>query len=179
MRSIVEDIGAVIELMRGDATFDWTFDQTFSGGAPYYMFGHRLEISNRLTEMEKNTEKKNMKYPLIALRLDIPEERSGGIVQYTLNLLIVTLTNKTYNAEERLENTFKPILYPIYELFIEKLQESGLFVWQSPLQAPRHTTIDRYYYGKAGEEANIAHLFNDPLDAIEIVNLKLTKIINC
>jgi hypothetical protein len=172
MNFIVDDIGAVVKLMRKEVS-----------DVPYYMYGHRLEIAQRLKEKEGDKVFKNQKYPLVALRLDVVEEIFNDMAHYNLNIILVDFTDKNYNAEDRYLNVFKPKLYPMYQLFIEKIIDSGLFTWEQQQSGgiPPHTKIDRPYWGTESAERNNAYIFHDPLDAIEIVNLKLISRIknNC
>lgn len=148
-------------------------------GPPYYMYGHRKEIANRLNLKGKDSTEKFKKYPLIALRLDIPERVVGKVSHYTLNLAIIHATKIKYLAEDRYTNVFKPILYPIYELFFEELRNSGGFWWTGNQDRPEHTKIDRPYYGTPNTEGNSKSIFTDPLDAIEIVDLRISKYHKC
>jgi hypothetical protein len=164
---VVDNIGTVVASMR-----------EVSDGPPYYMYGHKLEISNRLLEKDLNKEEKYKKYPLIALRLDTSEYINNGIVDYNLNIAILEYTKSNYNAEERYQNVFKPILYPLYTEFINKLKLK--FYWPGNQKYPPHTKVDRPYWGTEAEQQNIKNIFNDPLDAIEIINLKISQTIkNC
>lgn len=182
MNYVVDDIGAVIALVRS-ADFDDSFDSSFSSGFPFYLYGHRQEIANRLLAKDKDRSTKDKKYPAIFLKLDTEEEIKNGFQFYNLNLVIVQFTKANYNAEERYANVLKPVLYPLYEMFLKKLGDSGLFVWEAPpdgdAKFPPHTKIDRPYYGTPSEETNVKRIFNDPLDAVEIVNLKIQSQINC
>jgi hypothetical protein len=161
MPVIVDEIGEVVARMRG------------TGDIPYYLYGHRLEIANRLIEKDKDRVAMLQKYPLVALRQDIEEQYSNGIVTYTLNMAILEYTDKNYTAEQRYANVFKPILYPLYELLIKSLRES--FFWPAWQNVPPHTKIDRPFWGVAQQEKNTKPIFNDPLDAIELVSLKISK----
>jgi hypothetical protein len=202
---VVDDIGIVVSRMRPigisygegmveymasidnpSTTFDETFDYTYQNAnmllMPFYMFGHRIEIAKRLLDKDKDKVFKNQKYPLIALRMDIQESVSKGVWSYTLNLLIANYTDKKWNAEERMENIFKPVLYPIYERFMRELQFSGLFFWPGNQDFPEHTKVDRPFWGTDNQEGNVKNIFNDPIDAIEIIGLKLnsrSKNLNC
>lgn len=170
MTNIEEDFGKVVAAMR-DAS-------SKTPEAPYYMFGHRLEISNRLLEMGDDKTLKYKKYPLVALRLDIGEENRGGLVHMKLNVAILALTDMNYNADQRLQKVFKPVLFPLYDLLLKKLQTSGIFYWKS-YGIPEHTKLNRYFWGTDGGEGNKKAIFNDPLDAIELIDLKLTQKIKC
>lgn len=164
MNYIVDDIGKVVEAMRG------------VGETPYYMYGNRREIAGRLLQKDKDKVLQYKKYPLIALRLDIPEEKKDGMIHYTLNLAILTMTDKNYTAEERYQQVLKPILYPLYKSFLQHLEKSGLFMWEGELDEPEHTKIDRLFWGTYNQiKGDSESIFADPIDAIEIIDLKINQ----
>jgi hypothetical protein len=150
-------------------------------GIPNFLYGHRKEINNRLLEQNTITTKKEIRYPCIALRLDIPEFIKDGMIEVKLNIAILSYTDKGYYAPERIENVYKPVLYPLYNSFMEALVNSGLFTWDHKLDGtmPEHTKVDRMYWGIAQGEGNVSNIFSDPLDAIELIDLKLKTRINC
>lgn len=181
---IVDDIGAVVARMRGlnassygagmaSYLTDSGMSQANQLLAPFYMYGHRLEIANELMAMDRDKLYKYQKYPLIALRMDIQEPYKDGIVELNLNIALLCFTQKGWNAEERMTNIFKPVLYPMYYRFMDELFKSGLFFWEG--KVPPHTKIDRPFWGTEASEANAKYIFNDPLDAIEITDLKIKK----
>ena len=184
---IVDDIEAVVNNVRDrwlamDSTLILMSSKAITmdgGGPPYYMYGHRLEIANRLALKGKDSSAKFKKYPMFALRLDVVEKIVGDMAQFTLNIAIVHATKIQYTAPERYENVFKPILYPLYNLFMEELRNTGGFWWQGPQTRPPHTKIDRPFYGTVGAEGNTKNIFSDPLDAIEIIDLQVSKRIMC
>lgn len=152
-------------------------DPNGSGGyksiEPYFMFGHRQEIANRLNMKDKDSIYKYQKYPLFVLRLDFEESVMGDYIhEVNLNMAILAFTDKNYRAHERYENIFHPILMPLYFDFFEKLQNSSETMGTG---RPEHTKIDRMYFGVEELSRNTEHIFNDPLDAIELrdLNLKL------
>lgn len=168
---IVDNIGTVVAAMRG--TYSTTDLEV-----PYYMFGHRLEISRQLDRKTKNSK---AKYPLIALRMDFNETIEDTFIKCKLNIGIFQFTKMNYNTQQRYDNVFKPILYPLYYLFLEELYHSGLFSWgiDGDLEKPKHTKIDRPYWGTPATEKNEKNIFNDPLDAIEIVDMEVVTKIKC
>lgn len=179
---IVDDIGAAVAYMRLGAEWSDDFGPDFKPFSINYMYGHRLEIAARLRAMTKDAVNKDKKYPLVALRMDIPEQLVNGVYQYTLNVALVTFTKRQLNAAERMEQIFKPKLYPMYYDFMRALKVSGLFMWPAGQQMPEHVKVDRPFWGVGFTDSNSGNqpgsteqLFDDPVDAIEIVNLKLNK----
>ena len=172
MNYIVDDIGEVVSLMRPFGT------STYRANVPYYMYGHREEIANLLRTKENDPVYKYQKYPLVVLRLDASENVHDGVIDYNLNLAIMDFTDKNYNAADRYTNVFKPVLYPLYQSFLKQLKDSGLFMFGSKLKEPKHTKVDRPFWGtppSPPNEGNNKYIFSDPLDAIEIINLQLTQ----
>jgi len=182
---IVDDIGKIVAMVRENwITMDSTLITmdsdviTVDGGkAPYYMYGHTIEVANRL--LTKN--KKFQKYPLVILVMDTPEEKDNGIVKFNLNIGLVAHTKPDYITDKRYEQVFKPILYPLYEKFMQAIKDSGLFFWEGDQSQPPHTKIDRPYWGTGGQgnqtaqKKNEKYIFNDELDCIEIVNLRINQ----
>ena len=143
-------------------------------GMPYYIDGHPQEINLRLTEKSKDSTTKYKRYPLIALRLDTTEEVYGRLHHFKLNIGIFAYTDKNYTSAQRKELVFKPILYPLYYEFLRQLKLSGWFTWPpTSLDVPKHTKVDRYFWGTGTENGNTKNIFSDPLDAIEILNLEV------
>lgn len=141
---------------------------------PFYMYGSRLEIAGELLAMENDKIRKYQKYPLIALRLPAKAEQHGGMVHWTLNLAILAFTDQNYTTEQRMENVFKPVLFPLYNEFIKNLRKVSLFTFVG--SEPNHFPIVRPYWGTEYSEGNKAHLFNDPLDAIELINFQIATV---
>ena len=169
---IVDLIGEVVEQVR--ATYE--APAGYATGSPFYLYGHPLEIANTLTEWSKNPNQKFEQFPLIILFQDFEERKGthqGENSVVSLNMVICCNTDKHYKSNERYEKTFKTVLYPLYDLFIEALTNSGYFAQTDDLIP--HTKIDRVYYGN---QANTANLFNDFIDAIEIKDLELTILNN-
>ena len=144
--------------------------ETWQALAPYYIYGHPLEIANRLLGKDKGKEKKWRKYPLIALFQDFTEDHSDNfIIDYTLpfSIIIAYNTKKTYISEERYTNTFKPILYPLYEDLLTYMTKSPA-LYENRKDRIEHNKIDRLFWGANGVYGNEGLIFNDNLDAIEV-----------
>ena len=143
---------------------------------PFYMFGHRLEISNRLLEKDKDKIYKYQKYPLFALRLPIIENITfDNIHDVELNIAILEFTDKNYIAPDRYTNVIHPVLMPLYFEFLEALQESDEIM---TLGRPEHQKVDRLFWGISETEGNRRYIFNDPLDAVEMLDLNIKIIDN-
>lgn len=187
MNIIVDDIGAVVEAMKTDATLIAALtsglptlsDKGYAAGMPFYLYGHRQEIADVLKEKGQDSVFKYQKYPLVALRLDTSERWEGGKILFTLNLALIMRTEKGYRAPERYDDVFKPVLYPMLESFFKQLKNVGKFSWVGDQQFPPCTKADRPYWGTPGAEGNTDLIFNDPLDAIELLDLQISQNHKC
>lgn len=172
MNYIVDDIGLVVAKIRDSDAADPL--------APYYMYGHVTEINQRLLLKDKDMVEKYRKYPLVVLNMDIAEESRNGMWHYNLNIAILNYTDRKLNAEQRMAQVFKPILYPIYDDLMVNLKKVGKFSWKPYTLYPPHTKIDRPFWGNKQGGGNVENILSDPIDAIEIVNLKISQsITNC
>lgn len=186
INSLVDDMKTVVDLLRDRLqTVDserWSADTTrftIDGGGmpPYYMYGHKLVIANELKEKESDKVEKFRKYPLVALRLDSAADVEEGIIHYNLNIGFFHYTEQGYTAKQRFDLVINDILMQMYRNFFPALKDSGKFHWTGAQNYPPHTKIDRPFWGVEQENGNAAHLFDDPLDAIEIVDLKVKSYI--
>lgn len=172
-----DEIGKIVDKLRPGFTFDSSFDESFKGQLPAFMYGHRLELNNRIKSLDNKKGLKYKKYPAILLRMDYEEDFENGLMKASpgLNIAIVHMTNRDYNAEERDKHIFKPILFPLYEQFMNAIKTHPGLSWDADWKGwPKHTKVDRPYYGTNTEEQNVKNFFSDPLDAIEILNLQLS-----
>lgn len=144
-------------------------------GPPYYIYGRRVEIAGRLVAMDKLVDKQGKKYPVVALILDTDEPVVNSLVTWDLTIVIATLTDKTWYTDRRYIEKIKPVLVPLYEKFLVELKQSGLFVWPGNQKYPPHTRTVRPYWGTSTENKNERLILDDPLDAIEITNLKINS----
>lgn len=150
---------------------------------PFFYYGHPLEIERELALRDQNNILKFKKYPLIALYMDIEEDKTERIdLEYTISptLLIMHRTVGTYTSEERYTEVFKPKLYPLYNLLIQKISES-VYTNVGVYDTLPHTKTDRLYWGSSSAEGNTATGFNDYIDAIQIdlQGLEIFKTFNC
>jgi len=143
-----------------------------------YLWGHPLEISERLDQLAKMPAKAAKKYPLVCLFTDIPETRGADVkieAEVKLHLIIAVSTLARYTTQERFTLNFEPKLYPIYEELLKQICWSGYYAEGYPAKL-QHTKTDRFRYGKTGIYANTGEIFKDRIDCIEIENLQLSMI---
>lgn len=141
----------------------------------YFMHGHPLDIVNQLSAKNKDATLKFQRFPLIALFQDFTETKGRTMAynsEVSLNLIIATTTNPNYTSAQRYDNSFRTVLYPLYDEFMQKLFESCKFADLADDLIP-HEKIDRLFWGKQGLYGNTGNIFNDYIDAIEIKNLNL------
>ncbi len=180
MISIVDDIGKVVQALRSGTYSDYDFnDENF---APYYMYGHRQEIANKLSELDQRPKGKSKKYPLIALNtMSITPNVRGNVWDFNLNIVIGINVDINLSSEQREAQIFKPTLLPLYDAFKYAFSQSPLgFMWDGslPQDFPPHTPMIKYFWGTENKEGAMKNIFNDPMCAIEIVNLKFSKVDN-
>lgn len=133
--------------------------------------GHPTECVNRVKEYTHHDTLKFESFPRILLFHDF-EEKVTYETAVSLNVVILTDTSPTYTTPQRYTYSFDPILTPLYDLFLRQLADSANIV-STEANYFKHTKIDRLYWGKNGLYGNTANVFDDFIDAIELVNLEL------
>ena len=84
-------------------------------------------------------------------------------------MAIFTLTEGTFNADQRELATFKPILRPILKHLLYQISVSPVF-GQPTIEQMKVTKIDCFFYGSNLSDKNV---LNDFVDAIEIQSITL------
>jgi hypothetical protein len=159
-------------------------DKVASKQTCYFSYGHYADVIKELKQKDESISLKGNKYPLIWLVMDFTERKGKSIAEQcelpNLQLLIATPTDINQSVIDRINNNFKPILYPIYNELMLQIANSGYFT-QSVVSKIEHDKIDRPYWGGGGNDGSngSANLFNDYIDAIQIrsmtLNLKKRK----
>ena len=85
------------------------------------------------------------------------------------NLAIVNFTKPNIKAAARYDLNYRTILYPLYYSLLDQFSKSGDFNTKG-VNVFDHNPIESLYYGESGENGNTANKFDDPLDALEIVD---------
>lgn len=176
-RFIVDIFNEIVSEVRAD------YD-TVNNLQPYYLHGHPLDISRVLSEKDDSDVYKFRKYPLIALLQDFREQHNTGFDWQmnipTLRVLILDETDPNYDSAQRYENTFKPILYHLYFLLLEKMADNTKLATHS-IEEIDHDKTDRLYWGREGIQGNQGLIFNDNLDGIDLTfnNLRVMSYSTC
>lgn len=151
--------------------------QQQTGVQVHYQHGHPQEIDDTLQAWSKTPDNSGRKYPLIALFQDFDERRgvgAGVMAEINVDILIATMTRPELTASQRMAISFVPLLYPLYNQFVESVCRSGYFMGATPTSL-QHTKTDRMFWGR-----NKAAAFGDYVDAIHIQKMKLNvKKLNC
>lgn len=141
-----------------------------------YQYGRSIQIQKKLQELNNGIipEIKNSKYPLFALFQDFPESFSTGYYCTVTfpKIVIAVLTTSTDDPPKRYSQTFKPVLYPIWDEFLRQAVRHKNVVGNDP-GIISHTKWDRPGTQPAADPSKGSN-FNDFVDAIEIQNLQLT-----
>lgn len=135
-----------------------------------YQHGHPAEIAETLMQMDQDPESRYKRLPLVCLFQDVSEQHADKLgIQYRVRprVAIVTGTRIEAKADQRYNETFKPVLYPIYNELIRQVSRSNFFLLKGGQVA--HTKTDRLYWGSKYVNRNgEKNQMNDILDGIEI-----------
>lgn len=140
---------------------------------PYYEFGTYAEL---LQELKKKDISKEDKFPFVWLIWgegeNVERWEIGGKYSAPLHFFICQKTEKDYNSEDRMANVFKTVLYPLLDLILSAMQDSGSY---DMLQLQQYDKTDHYLLSGSGN----TNLLGSFVDAIEIKFNQLTHLINC
>lgn len=147
----------------------------------HYTFGNPLYVKERLDELSKTPRGNEMKFPLIALFCPFNEQRNSPEYhsKAKVRVLIACATKKQYSNDQRLNLSFRNILRPIYNRFMEALRKDGRldFGYKNIVE---HEYSENYSYGRYGAHTGTGEEVSEPIDAINISNLELkVKKPNC
>ena len=138
-----------------------------------YLYGSQREVQKQLMEWSSDPLMKEEKYPCVIMFTPIDQTRGEDgiklITATTVDMVIVTNTEKDYHSWERVQQTYKPILWPIYELLIAEMLSSGLFSFSN--YRVQHGYKDLFYY--SATPAAEQNTFAAVLDAVELTGLQL------
>ena len=138
----------------------------------HFDFGHYEYVTGR--QQGKAQTKSKERYPLIWLVMDFEEQRysMNNVIQLTPSPMIIIATNTQpeLSMEQRRDQKFLPILYPIYDEFLNQISKSKAFGQPANV---KHVKVDRPYWKGEGGAGN---LFTDFIDAIQLKNFQELQI---
>jgi hypothetical protein len=129
-----------------------------------YKFGYWPTIAQELILEGKSKTLDGQRYPLIFLNADFDEQMIDyRKIRINPTFYIITQTHKEYTVQQRLDNVYKTILYPIYRDFMVAIHNSKKFwIFQKEIA---HTRKDLFYLQNLSAEQN---QINAIVDAIEL-----------
>jgi hypothetical protein len=152
--------------------------------APLAFYPEQLPaIRNMLLEAKNSPHK----FPAVMCLMDMPEKETlfAGRPKYRTaraHFLLVSPTspNPAMSVQDREEQVYKPVLYPMYAEFIASFRlVPGISIVSQEIDR-----INRYRmtasFNEAAQSQGLERLFNADLDGIEIRNLSLkTELAEC
>ena len=134
--------------------------------------GRSIQILQALAEKDSSTTLKDLKYPLVAMVMPVPETLGSGFIKVKIPRIVFAYLTKTGTDSENVldkydsDGVFKKYLYPCYYEFLRRLAWSIHTNMGDP-EAYVHTKIDNPSQQPIGEG------LNDYVDILEIQNLEI------
>lgn len=169
----------IIEEIVAQVVADASKPSGMAEGAPFYFHGHLKDINKQLVQRDKGANRLKI-FPLICVIQDFEETLGETMMNESevenMTIIIATNTKAEIDSPTRYDETFRDILYPLYDLLISKIAKYQNFTGVVEGLVP-HKKTDRLYWGSQVKAKNV---FNSYIDAIEISNLNLIYTsINC
>lgn len=184
-REIIEIIADVVKETAVDCTLTVVMQKGVVNEIPcppiHYVFGNAQYVKDKLDDLSTSPRGAEMKFPMIALFCPFNEQRNTPDYhsKAKVRILIACSSDKKWSNEQRLETSFKNILRPIYNRFLEALKEDGRFDFGYD-EHVAHEYSENYSYGRYGAHTGTGESVSEPIDAINISNLELkVKLPNC
>lgn len=139
----------------------------------YFDYGLVSQVSRSVAENPNN-------FPLLWLVFNFDENvgyNPGEFLNTTVQLVIMNKTDNTWTSQERDNNNFHPILFPIYQELVNQIRKAVEFGKPSE-SATAHKRTNRPYWGGGDVNgADTENLFKQFVDAVHIrdLNLKISK----
>lgn len=140
--------------------------------AIYFEHGHRIELNKKYTNKAKSINKQVQEYPLIWLYTDFEKnitDTENVEFETTLQLAIVDFSNKELYEEQRIDQKFEPVLWPLLELINDAFNKT---TYKRNFVTPYGTNkdidflqVERPFFGSDDQQANV---LPQVTDAIEI-----------
>lgn len=150
---------SVIESVRAE----WDVDNNV---LPIYEFGTYLQLTKSFTFKDKQD---SPKYPLVWLVWEASESRRSYqgdlIAEISPRIFIATYTDSNYTSKERYAANFEAILYPIWDLILQKMNDHNQI---GNVYMTDYDDYDHLYWGESLGYQKKKNVLFDTLDALEI-----------
>lgn len=142
--------------------------------APYFRWGYWKEIVDILDELGRNESSTVSRFPMIYLSLLYKAKKLNArqTISVDFDLFIITDSLRKYSSSERLTNTFKLVIEPIYDDFMTSLLNNRWFFNQN-----RTIEHDEENIFKVGADTDNKNKMNQIIDAKHL-SFKNTQILN-
>jgi len=142
----------------------------------HFMHGSSVHIKETLDQLTQSSASIEEKYPLIALFTPIVEDRTSEdyYSQARLSVMIATGSLREWDNDQREEHSFRGILRPVYELFLEELMKDHRVIKTYKGKRLPHEYSENYSYGRYGATDANGEELSDPIDAINIKSLAIS-----
>lgn len=162
MKLIQDELERIVEKIKCELGFENT---TFA----YSTVAEFLQVlTNKKTPKSK--------YPFFFINsVNVKYDNNGLDSICTVDdIVIATYSDSKWSAKQRDLQSFKPILLPIYEKFIDKLKRDR------HVELVKEGTITiHYFYGKTGLVGYESGEYPDHVDAIQLKNFQFRLTNNC
>lgn len=139
--------------------------------ALYFETGHRLELHKKYTNKAKSVNKKIQEYPLFWLYSDTekrPSNYEDAAFETTLQAALVDFSELNLYENERIDNNFKPVLYPLLEIINEAfntLPNKAKFVTPYGIDKEINFSLfDRPFFGSFDKSQNVLPQITDAIE---------------
>lgn len=140
-----------------------------------YLFGDWHYISKAMEIISKSSFTEGDRYPLLALFTPFREVRDNPdyYCSVSIDMLLATRTLSDYSNEQRLDISYKGLLYPLYDILIDEIRADRRFDTGSR-SFVRHSKSDNMRYGSRGVYGSDGKTpFKDLFDGIDITGMEL------
>lgn len=171
MRDIVARVPDGLEVTLTDQNGKETVSDSLNVN---FLFGNAAYVKERLDAYSRGTDANRYKLPLVALFCPVRETRdsSGYLSEARVSLIIACSTRREWSNEQRLRISFQNILRPIYCRLLSELRKDVRLDWDYDGTVP-HAYSENYSYGRYGAYDETGKKLTEPIDAINITNLRL------
>jgi hypothetical protein len=175
---VVDKIGEVVSSTNDALKEDPTSYLSTSARILNYIYGDNDEINKQMQLLSQGKDSKQKRFPLVALILPL-KIIDGELWEVPLlKIVIATETDENILFPKRYEQSFKPILYPVYYELITQLSYRTV---ESDPQAFRASVTEVPKYIPVVQQNKTDGILNTIVDAlvIEIQNIKFFSPFNC